>query len=65
MASALRKAPHSEDAVQLDVMDAISAAILRAELVPAKHRSILDMITKEEWVAMDAAAENILVFDPE
>lgn len=65
MASALRKAPHSEDAVQLDVQEAISAAILRAEAVPAKQRSILDLITKEEWIAMDASSDNILVFDPE
>lgn len=65
MASAMKKAPLSEDAVQLDVMEAFSAAILRAEAVSANQRSILDMITKEEWVAMDTTSDNILVFDPE
>lgn len=65
MASALPKTQDHVDAVQLDVKDALSAALLRAAEAGCPKDSLISRISKDEWAAMDATAENILVFDPE
>jgi len=52
------------DAIQLDVREALSAALERADEVPS-GATILDMISTEEWKSMDESKANILVFDPE
>jgi hypothetical protein len=65
MASAMLKAHDHVDAMQLDIKDALSAALLRATEAGCPKNSLLSLISKEEWASMDARAENILVFDPE
>lgn len=65
MASALLKAHDHVDAVQLDVKDALSAALLRATEAGCPKNSLFSLISKEDWASMDATTENILVFDPE
>ena len=64
MGNALMKEELKQDAIQLDVRDALSAALLRAEKVPAAD-TILDTISAEEWKKMDCKDENVIVFDPE
>lgn len=64
MGNAVFKDELEGDAVQLDVRDALSAALQRAESV-APSSKVLDMISSEEWKTMDASKDNILVFDPE
>lgn len=63
MGNALKKEPNT-DAIQLDVRDAFSAALKRAQEVPM-GATILDMISSDEWKKMDERNENILVQDPE
>lgn len=65
MSSALLKAHDHVDAVQLDVKDALSAALLRATEAGCMKVSLISHISKKDWTSMDAKAENILVFDPE
>jgi hypothetical protein len=65
MASALQRAQDHEDAIQLDVNDALSAALLRATAAGCPNVSLISKISNEDWISMDAGAENILVYDPE
>jgi len=59
------KATTHQDAVSLDVKDALSAAMLRAMEAGCIKRSLIAGVSKEDWSKMDATVENILVFDPE
>lgn len=64
MGNAMKVDELSHDAIQLDVRDALSAALQRAEeKCPAP--TILELISSDEWKAMDETSSNILVFDPE
>lgn len=63
MGNAIRK-EQNHDAIQLDLREALSAALQRAEEVPAGE-TILDMISSEDWKSMDERDSNIIVFDPE
>ncbi len=55
----------SEAVVQPDPKAALEAALLRASQVSAVSRTLLDLISKDEWASMDARADNINVFDPD
>lgn len=65
MASAVLKASGHVDAVQLDVRDALAAALLRATEAGLPKTSLISLISKDEWCAMDATSDNILVTDPD
>lgn len=65
MASAMLKAHDHVDAVQLDIKDALSAALLRATEAGCPTHTLVSLISKKEWASFDATNENILVFDPE
>lgn len=62
MGNAVLKDEVVTEAVQLDVRDALSAALIRAQEVGA-NTDILEMISKHEWQTMNCKDENILVFD--
>lgn len=64
MGNAVHKEELMTDTVQLDVRDALAAALLRADEVPSSSK-ILEMVSAEEWKEMDANGENVLVFDPD
>jgi len=54
-----------EDVVQPDPKAALEAALLRASQVPTSSRSILDLISKDDWEKMDCTGHNVNVFDPD
>lgn len=65
MANALMKNQSHVNAVQLDIKDALSAAILRVQEAGEPKTSLFSLITNEEWKNMDEREENIMVSDPE
>ena len=65
MASALMKPTSYVGTMQLDITDALSAAISRAAEVGCPKKTLVSSISKVDWASMDAGADNILVFDPE
>jgi len=60
MGDALRIDANGEDAIQLDVREALAAAISRADKV-APSNSVVELLTAEEWQTLDASEDNILV----
>lgn len=64
MGNAVHKEELEAETVQLDVRDALSAALQRAESV-APSSVVLKMVSSEQWKNMDTLNDNILVFDPE
>ena len=64
MGNAVKKDELMHATVQLDVRDAVSAALQRAEEV-APSSNILDMVPSDEWKVMDVSKDVVLVFDPE
>lgn len=65
MANALKKSTSHVGTLQLDVTDALSAALSRATEVGCPKKSVVSMISKADWASMDARADNILVSDEE
>ena len=65
MASALMKSTNQVGTMQLDIKDALSAALSRATEVGCPKDTLVSMISKSEWASMECADDNILVYDPE
>jgi hypothetical protein len=64
MGNALKKDDVMPQTVGLDIQDALAAAIERSIDVGQPKRSILDLVSKEEWANLCEDEHNILVFDP-
>lgn len=65
MASSLMKSTFYEGAVQHDMKDALAAAISRAAEVGCPKKTLVSMISKNDWASMEARTDNILVSDPD
>jgi len=64
MASAVLKSELEHNVISIDVRDGLSAALVRAESIPAGN-TILDSISKETWETMDESESCILIADDE
>lgn len=64
MGNAVLKDEGVTEAVQLDVRDALSAALTRAQQI-GPNTDILDSISKHEWQTMNCQADNVCVCDPD
>ena len=64
MGNALKKDDVVTQSIGLDIKDALAAAIERSISVGKPKRSVLDLISKEEWSEMCESDHSILVSDP-
>lgn len=65
MGEALKKSDDMGTSLSLGVEDGLSAALECAVSVGSPNNSVLDYVSKDEWRAMNAQDDNILVFDPD
>ena len=64
MGNAMKKDQLVQETVQLDVRDALSAVLQRAQEVPERN-DVICSVSSEDWKNMDESQDNVLVYDPD